>query len=102
MPDPFTLLGVPADADDQQIKAAYLAQVKAYPPEREPARFQAIRAAYDAIHNREARLRYRLFEQNPPALEELLAGALTATSYQRPELAVFQRVLQETLGLKPT
>ena len=100
MSDPFTVLGVSADANDEQIKAAYLQRVKAYPPERAPARFQTIRAAYDAIHNREARLRYRLFEQAPPAIEELIAAALAGTKPQRPEQAAFQRVLQESLGLK--
>jgi len=100
MPDPFTLLGVPASATDDHIKAAYLEKVKAHPPEREPERFQAIRTAYEAIRSREARLRYRLFEQHAPDIDDLVADTLSGTTRQRPDLAIFQKVLKETLGLK--
>jgi len=101
MPDPYTLLGLPENADDKQIKAAYLELVKANPPERAPERFQEIRTAYETICNRKARLRYRLFEHHSPAIDELVAHALSGTQRQRPSAAMFQRLLQETLGLKP-
>ena len=49
MSDPFSTLGVGEDADDDQIKQRYLSLVRLFPPDREPERFQAYRAAYEAL-----------------------------------------------------
>lgn len=46
--DPFKILGLPGDADEPQIRARYLELVRQFPPERDPARFQEIRAAFEA------------------------------------------------------
>ena len=35
MTDPYRLLGVPETADDEAIRAAYLAAIRACPPERD-------------------------------------------------------------------
>jgi curved DNA-binding protein CbpA len=56
MTDPFTVLGVGEDAGDDQIKQRYLALVRAFPPDREPERFQAYRAAYEAVRDQRKRL----------------------------------------------
>ena len=40
--DPFAVLGVDENAGDEAIKQRYLALVRAYPPDREPDRFQAV------------------------------------------------------------
>ncbi|MDQ5910330.1 MAG: hypothetical protein QG599_2426 [Pseudomonadota bacterium] len=76
MPNPFALLDVAETADDEAVKKAYLAQVREHPPERNPERFQAIRAAYETIKTRRDRLRYRLFHQETPDSGELIATAL--------------------------
>lgn len=76
MSNPFTVLGVAETADDDAIKKAYLRQVREHPPERDPERFQAIRAAFDAIKTRPDRLRYRLFGQETPDVAGLVAAAL--------------------------
>ena len=47
--DPFMTLGVSPDADEAQVRARYLELVKQYPPERDPEKFQEIRAAFDAV-----------------------------------------------------
>lgn len=47
--NPFTILGLPPDAGEAEIRARYLELIKQYPPEREPERFLEIRAAYDAV-----------------------------------------------------
>jgi curved DNA-binding protein CbpA len=52
---PYEVLGLTNTATDSQIRAAYFALVKQYPPEREPIRFQQIRAAYDALRTAAAR-----------------------------------------------
>jgi curved DNA-binding protein CbpA len=71
MSDPFTVLGVGEDADDDQIKQRYLELVRAFPPDREPERFQAYRAAYEAVHDRRKRLEAKLLRTNDAALSRL-------------------------------
>ena len=71
MNDPFTILGVGEDAGDDQIKQRYLALVRAFPPDREPERFQAYRAAYEALRDRRKRLEAKLLATNDAALSRL-------------------------------
>jgi curved DNA-binding protein CbpA len=71
MNDPFTVLGVGEDAGDDQIKQRYLALVRAFPPDREPERFQAYRAAYEALRDRRKRLDAKLLRTNDAALSRL-------------------------------
>jgi curved DNA-binding protein CbpA len=71
MNDPFTVLGVGEDADDDQIKQRYLALVRAFPPDREPERFQAYRAAYEALRDQRKRLETKLLRSNDAALSRL-------------------------------
>ncbi len=71
MNDPFTVLGVGEDAGDDQIKQRYLALVRAFPPDREPERFQAYRAAYEALRDERKRLEAKLLRTNDAALSRL-------------------------------
>ena len=98
MPNPFHLLGVPEDASDDAIKKAYLQRVREYPPERDPDRFQAIRAAYEAIKTHRDRLRYRLFHQETPDLAELAVAALRpGATRRRPSEAQIRQLLSQRL-----
>jgi curved DNA-binding protein CbpA len=72
MTDPYLLLGVPADADDASIRAAYLVALRACPPERDARRFEQIRAAYEAIGTATARLEHDLFNTAAPTAADLL------------------------------
>jgi curved DNA-binding protein CbpA len=67
--NPFIVLGLDETADDAAVRAAYLAGVRAHPPDRDPAGFQRIRAAYEAIRDEDRRLDLRLF--GPPPLDSL-------------------------------
>jgi curved DNA-binding protein CbpA len=69
--NPFAVLGVDETADDAAVRAAYLVAVRAHPPDRDPAAFQRVREAYDAIRDEERRLELRLF--GPPPLDRLEA-----------------------------
>jgi len=69
--DPFTVLDVPEDAGDDTIKQRYLALVRAFPPDREPERFQAYRRAYEAIRDAHARAELRLLHTTDGALTHL-------------------------------
>lgn len=74
--DPFRLLEIPRDADDATVRQAWLAKVRAYPPERAPRAFEAIRTAYETLATERDRLRYQLFDEGPPTLEEVLLALL--------------------------
>ena len=64
--DPYAVLGVDRTSDEAAIKRAYFRLVREYPPEREPEKFQQIRAAYDLVRTAEARSQTDLFLLQPP------------------------------------
>src|SRR5436190_17760660 len=88
MTDPYTVLGLPPDADDAAVRQRYLELVRRYPPEQAPERFAAVRAAYELLRDRDARLRYRLFEAGRSDTIEALIQEMTCRSRRRrPTLA---------------
>jgi curved DNA-binding protein CbpA len=71
--NPFTVLGLEETADDEAVRAAYLAAVRKSPPDRDPEGFRRIREAYETLQDYERRLGLRLFGPPPLTnLEELL------------------------------
>jgi len=64
--DPYQVLAIARHASNDDIKKAYFAKVREFPPEREPAMFKRIRAAYDALRTPEARAATDLFLPRPP------------------------------------
>ena len=64
--NPYVVLGVNLDADDQTIRRAYLEAVRLAPPDHHPRRFQAVSAAYEQIKDEPGRHRYTLFNRKPP------------------------------------
>ena len=62
MTDPYAVLDLPPDSDDEAIRRRYLELVRKHSPEHAPEKFAAIRAAYERLRDRNARVRYRLFE----------------------------------------
>ena len=62
MTDAYTILGLPADSDDEVIRRRYLELVRQYPPEHHPQKFAEVRAAYEQLKDLNTRLRHRLFE----------------------------------------
>lgn len=61
MIDAYEVLGVSADATEEQIRQRYLALVREFPPEQEPKRFAEVRAAYDQLRDPVASMERRLF-----------------------------------------
>lgn len=49
--DPYTVLGLARTATATEIKQAYFALVRTYPPERDPEMFKRIRAAYESLRD---------------------------------------------------
>lgn len=59
--NPYQVLGLPRQASAEDIKKAYFAKVREYPPEREQEMFKKVRAAYDSLRTPEARASTDLF-----------------------------------------
>ena len=57
--NPFAVLGIEEMADDDTVRAAYLAAVRRSPPDRDPEGFRRIREAYEAVRDEERRLALR-------------------------------------------
>lgn len=72
MTDPYRQLGIPETADDDTIRAAYLAAIRACPPERDPVRFEQVRAAFDAISSEPRRHAHALFDTQMPTVQDVL------------------------------
>lgn len=45
----YEILGIDENADEKTIKKAYFKLIKKYSPEKDPERFQEIRAAYERL-----------------------------------------------------
>lgn len=53
--DPYRVLGVERDADDETIKAAYFEAVPRHSPDQDPEGFERIRRAYEWLKTPERR-----------------------------------------------
>ncbi len=95
MRDPYLTLGIPLDATDEAVHAAYLAAIKACPPERDPRRFDAVRQAYETLRTQRDRLAWELFDISLPHPQDILDRAAPPGEPGRPTLAQFQALLRE-------
>jgi curved DNA-binding protein CbpA len=93
MTDPYRQLGVPESADDAAIRAAYLAAIRACPPERDRQRFEQVRAAYEAIGTEQQRMAHALFDTTAPTLHELLETLSAGWQPGRPTESTLLRVI---------
>jgi curved DNA-binding protein CbpA len=62
MTDPYQVLELPPDSNDETIRRRYLELVRQFSPERAPEKFAAVRSAYESLRDLNTRLRHRLFE----------------------------------------
>ncbi len=83
MTDPYQVLGLPPDADDETIRRRYLELVRQFSPEQHPDRFAAVRAAYENLKDLNTRLRYRLFEAGQHESVHALIEELACQSPRR-------------------
>src|SRR5260221_7555292 len=83
MTDPYTVLGLSTDSDDETIRRRYLELVKQFSPEHHPEKFAAIRAAYESMRDLNTRLRYRLFEAGKKESVDVIIEELTCRSTRR-------------------
>jgi curved DNA-binding protein CbpA len=83
MTDPYDVLELPADADDETIRNRYLELVRRFPPEQNPERFAAVRAAYESLRDLNTRLRHRLFEAGKKDTVDAIVEELACRSQRR-------------------
>ena len=88
--DPYDILGLPADADDEAIRRKYLEMVRQFTPEQSPEKFAQVRSAYEALKDLNTRLRHRLFDRGRRETIDVLIGEVACRSPRR-------RVSLETL-----
>jgi DnaJ-class molecular chaperone len=103
MKNPFSVLKVAETAADEEIRQAYLREVRKYPPELAPERFQEIRTAFETIKTRRDRCQYQLFHSEPPGIETLLAPWLqTATTGRPTEQQLREAIVLSLQSKKPS
>jgi curved DNA-binding protein CbpA len=96
MNDPYAVLGLPADSDDETIRRRYLELVKQFSPERHPEKFAAIRRAYESLRDLETRLKYRLFEAGKnESIDAILEELACRTSRRRLSLQALVSSVQK-------
>jgi curved DNA-binding protein CbpA len=83
MTDPYEVLSLAADSDDEAIRRRYLELVRQYPPEHQPQKFAAIRAAYEALRDLNTRLSHRLFEAGKKETIDALIEEIACRSPRR-------------------
>jgi curved DNA-binding protein CbpA len=83
MSDPYAVLGLPADSDDETIRRRYLQLVRQFSPEQHPEKFAAVRQAYESLRDLNTRLRYRLFEAGKNESVEAIIEELACRSKRR-------------------
>jgi len=83
--DAREVLGVPLNAGDGEIRAAYLRKVKEHPPEQSREEFEKIRDAYETLRDPRRRMRDMLLLPDPSEpLVSLIAGQATHRRFAGP------------------
>lgn len=86
MDDPWAILGVSVQADDTEVRRAYLQKVKEYPPDRAPEQFERVRDAYEDLRDPRRRCRRMLVAADPQAeLVSLLDDAIGTRRFVGPD-----------------
>jgi DnaJ-class molecular chaperone len=83
MTDPYQVMGLAADSDDETIRRRYLELVRQFSPEKHPEKFAAIRRAYESLRDLNTRLRYRLFEAGRTETVDALVEEITCRTKRR-------------------
>jgi curved DNA-binding protein CbpA len=83
MTDPYQILELPPDSDDEAIRRRYLELVRRFSPERHPEKFAAVRSAYERLRDLDTRLSYRLFEAGKNETVDALIEEITCGQPRR-------------------
>lgn len=95
----WSILGIEKDADEQQIRSAYLRKVREFPPERSPEQFELVRDAYEHLKDPDYRARQKvLMPDLPGSFVELFERSSTERKFA--PTAIWQQVLKERISAK--
>lgn len=94
--NPFDLLEVAEDADDKQVKTAYLSKIKQFVPEHYPQQFQQIQAAYQQIKEQDSRVKYQLLKTPEFDLSLITQHLLPSANCARPDSTRLLALLQHS------
>jgi len=97
--DYYEILGVDRTADEGQIKRAYFAKVRKFPPERFPQEFMEIREAYETLTHPEKRDEWERLSSISPAAAALMQKAVEALEDDKPGNAA--KYLEKLCKLEP-
>jgi curved DNA-binding protein CbpA len=91
MIDPYAVLGVTIESDDETIRKRYLELVREFSPELHPQRFAAVREAYEAVKDLNKRVHNRLFEQGrQDSIDQIIEEIKCRTPRRRFSLQALQ------------
>ncbi len=93
--DPYIILNVSENASDQEVKAAYLKMIKAYPPEQNQRFFEVIREAFTTLETERDRLKYQLFDITYPSVSTLIYACLENQACKKIPVDVFNTAILE-------
>jgi curved DNA-binding protein CbpA len=95
--DPYIVLGIAPESDDDTIRKRYLELIKQYTPEQCPKEFNIIREAYDKLRDLDRRVSYRLFEQGKQeSLDEVIEELACQTTRRRFSLQTLLRAKNQS------
>jgi curved DNA-binding protein CbpA len=83
MADPYEVLGIPPDSDDETIRRRYLQLVREFSPERHPQKFAEVRRAYEDLKDLDTRLQHRVFEAGKNESVDAIIEELTCRTTRR-------------------
>jgi curved DNA-binding protein CbpA len=96
--DPYEILGVAPDADDEAVRKAYLDLVRRFSPDHDPEAFKRISTAYEALKDEKSRLRHYLFDRETPGdspFQAFLQHSATVGKRQPPNHEQFKEFLRK-------
>jgi curved DNA-binding protein CbpA len=97
MKTPYDILAVAEDANDTEIKLAYLQKVKQYPPDHHHELFQQIYTAYQTVKDQKSRVNYALFAYPEADFNTLLEHAFTRSELLTLSAECFDKLLQASI-----
>jgi len=95
----YKILGVRANATQDDIKRKYIEMVKAFPPETHPEEFQRFRRAYETLRDPVKRGEYDLLRKYGGQLERIMEDAFEFLENEQPDKAV--KLIRQALGISP-
>ncbi|MEA3333280.1 MAG: DnaJ domain-containing protein [Pseudomonadota bacterium] len=100
MHNPYEILKLVTDCNDEQARRAYLDKIKEFPPEHFPEHFREINDAYELVKNQERRFNYQLMDTDPGAVSPIdtLRQPQTLTGLrQPPSLPVMREFMKQCM-----